>query len=201
MSFKSIAPLREFVIALSELVDGGADEARIVSEGSAQLQRLVARDDWLPDAFAAPHPQFYQQYLLYADPRDRFSVVSFVWGPGQKTPVHDHLVWGLVGGLRGREKAVNFGKLGEGKGGDAPTSVYTILGEAYLNPGEVTAVSPTLGDVHAVSNALDDQVSISIHVYGGNIGRIHRHVFDPVSGAEKAFISGYASPVVPNLWD
>ena len=62
------------------------------------------------------------------------------------------------------------------------------------------AVSPTIGDIHRVSNACDDRVSISIHVYGGNIGRIHRHVFDPATGAEKSFVSGYCSDVVPNLW-
>ena len=26
-------------------------------EGGAQLRRLVARDDWLPDAYARPHPE------------------------------------------------------------------------------------------------------------------------------------------------
>ena len=41
---------------------------------------------------AQPHPQYYQQHLLHCDPLERFSVVSFVWGPGQKTPVHDHTV-------------------------------------------------------------------------------------------------------------
>ena len=41
------------------------------------------------------------QYLLYCDPEERFSVVSFVWGPGQSTPTHDPSVWGLIGVLRG----------------------------------------------------------------------------------------------------
>ena len=34
--------------------------------------------------YTQPHPQFYQQYLLYCCPQERFSVVSFVWGPGQE---------------------------------------------------------------------------------------------------------------------
>ncbi len=33
--------------------------------------------------------------------RERFCVVSFVWGPDQATPIHNHTVWGLVGVLRG----------------------------------------------------------------------------------------------------
>jgi 3-mercaptopropionate dioxygenase len=63
------------------------------------------------------------------------------------------------------------------------------------------AVSPTLGDVHAIANAYDDRVSISIHVYGANIGAVRRAVFDPETGEEKPFISGYANASLPNLWN
>lgn len=63
----------------------------------------MRQDDWLPEDCARPDPQRYQQYLLHVDSRQRFSVVSFVWGPGQITPVHDHRVWGLIGMLRGAE--------------------------------------------------------------------------------------------------
>jgi len=38
------------------------------------------------------------------------------------------------------------------------------------------------------------------HVYGANIGMVHRHVFDRATGAEKTFVSGYSAEVVPNLW-
>ena len=61
-------------------------------------------------------------------------------------------------------------------------------------------VSPTIGDVHRVRNAYGDRVSISIHVYGGNIGRIRRHVFDEATGAVKEFVSGYSNTLTPNLW-
>ena len=46
--------------------------------------------------------------LLHCDPMERFSVVSFVWAPGQKTPVHDHTVWGMVGVMRGVEFCEEF---------------------------------------------------------------------------------------------
>jgi predicted metal-dependent enzyme (double-stranded beta helix superfamily) len=58
-----------------------------------------------------------------------------------------------------------------------------------------------IGDIHVIANAYDDRPSISIHVYGGNIGAIRRSVFDPVSGAKQPFISGYSNTAVPNLWD
>ena len=63
------------------------------------------------------------------------------------------------------------------------------------------AVSPTIGDVHEIANAYDDRVSISIHVYGANIGAVERAVYDLATGAEKPFISGYANASLPNLWN
>ncbi len=73
----------------------------MLQEGGNLLHELVRHDDWLPESAALPHPQYYQQHLLHCDPLERFSVVSFVWGPGQKTPVYDHTVWGLIGMMRG----------------------------------------------------------------------------------------------------
>lgn len=70
-----------------------------------------------------------------------------------------------------------------------------------LLPGQVDRVSPTIGDIHEVSNAYSDRTSISIHVYGANIGAVKRHVFDPATGQEKPFVSGYSSPQLPNFWD
>jgi predicted metal-dependent enzyme (double-stranded beta helix superfamily) len=188
----TLEPLRQFIADLSELLESEQAENAILEKGRKLLGKLVAKDDWLPEAFAAPHPQYYQQYLLYADPRDRFSVVSFVWGPGQKTPLHDHTVWGLVGVLRGQERETRFRRNADGH--------FDVDVADVLRPGEVSAVSPSIGDVHIVENALSDEVSISIHVYGGNIGRIQRHVFERDTGVEKPFVSGYASKVVPNLW-
>lgn len=188
---ESIAPLRAFVVAFAALLDRRPDEATLLREGGALLAALVARDDWLPAEYAEPHPQHYQQYLLHADSRARFSVVSFVWGPGQATPVHDHTVWGLIGMLRGAECGQAYA-VGDG----APRAIGP---ERRLAPGEVDAVSPTIGDVHRVRNASDDEVSISIHVYGGDIGAVSRHVF-PAEGGTKGFVSGYANDRLPNLW-
>ena len=54
-------------------------------------------------------------------------------------------------------------------------------------------MSPTIGDVHRVANALPDASSVSIHVYGADIGTVRRHVFSP-DGSVKEFISGYSNP-------
>lgn len=186
----TIAPnsrFQKFIEAFTGVIDKSAgDEQSILSAGRPLLAELVANDDWLPEEFAQPHPQYYQQYLLHADPQDRYSVVSFVWGPGQKTPIHNHTVWALIGMMRGSERGEGFAVPEAGK-------AMQLLGTEVLSPGDVDMVSPRLGDIHRVSNVFDDRVSISIHVYGGNIGRISRHVFDANTGERKTFISGYSN--------
>jgi predicted metal-dependent enzyme (double-stranded beta helix superfamily) len=176
-----------FVREFTGLVDAsGDDEARILRTGRPLLADLVSVDDWLPQEFARPDARHYLQYLLHLDPQDRFCVVSFVWGPGQKTPVHDHTTWGLIGMLRGAETAERFVA-------GAPGAPMRSLGFQTLKPGDVDEVSPSIGDVHQVANVHDDRVSISIHVYGGDIGRIARHVFDRDTGTTKTFVSGYSN--------
>lgn len=201
MSQDTIAPLRHFVIEMTRWVDLTQEESTLLKEGRKLLSPLLSEDTWLPEAFAQPHPDHYVQYLLHCDPLERFSVVSFVWGPGHRTPVHDHTVWGLVGVLRGAERCEEFEWRAQ-PGSKSPDQGHPVdRGRQHLmHPGDIEAVSPTLGDWHRVSNALDEGVSISIHVYGGNIGAVTRHRLD-AQGQVVDFVSGYTASVTPNLWD
>ena len=192
MSAPRLERLRRFVVDFARLVDSAPAEAVVLQRGGVLLQALVAQDDWLPAVFAEPDAARYRQYLLHCDSAERFSVVSFVWGPGQSTPIHDHTVWGLVGVLRGAEQSQRFSRGADG--GLTPGPIER------LESGQVEALSPAAGDIHQVSNALADRASISIHVYGGNIGAMRRSTFDD-AGRAKAFISGYSNSLIPNLWD
>ena len=188
-----IERLRDFVVAFSNLVESASCESDILREGSRLLKELVGADDWLPDRYTQPSMTGYQQYLLHADSRERFSVVSFVWGPGQKTPIHDHTVWGIVGILRGAEFEQSYSRTSDGRFAERGAPVR-------LDKGEVTAVSSDIGDFHRVSNAFDDRPSVSVHVYGANIGAVRRSMYEP-DGTSKTFISGYSNSELPNLWD
>ncbi len=191
----NLARFRRFVQDMTRVVERhGGDEPRLLDEGAKLLGELVSHDDWLPDEFARPSEDSYRQYLLHCDPLERFSVVSFVWRPGQKTPVHDHTVWGLVGVLRGEELCEEYASAAAGR-------PLRPSGAHRVRPGEVDRVSPTIGDIHVVSNASADRTAVSIHVYGANIGTVRRHVFDPASGATREFVSGYHNRVLPNLWE
>jgi len=197
--------LRRFVREATECVGAIADEESLLEALRPRLGRLIRDDSWLPESCAQAHPLYYRQYLLHCDPLERFSVVSFVWGPQQRTPIHNHTVWGLVGVLRGAERSQPYAP-------DAQGWMRPIGAPHLVQAGEIEAVSPRVGDIHQVSNAHSDQVSISIHVYGANIGAVPRQVYleereqeGDTGGGHKprarTFISGYSSASLPNLWD
>jgi len=192
----NLARLRRFIGDMTSLVGGAwqdKDEAAIVEVGAGLLGELVKHDDWLPDSMAVCPPHGYAQNMLWCDPFERFSVVSFVWTPSAQTPVHDHQMWGLVGMLRGSETSQAFSR-------DASGAL--VAGKTTtLAPGDVEILRPSAGDIHKVTNALNDCGSLSIHVYGGNIGAVKRFTFDPATGKPNLFISGYTNQIVPNLWD
>lgn len=190
-----LSRLRSFVQDMTRLIDRtGIEESVILDGGERLLYDLITHDDWLPEAFAAPSREGYRQYLLYCDPLERFSAVSFVWLPGQKTPIHDHTVWGLVGVMRGVESCEEYANPVAGQ-------AMRRIGTHRARPGEIDRVSPRIGDIHVVSNATQGGAAVSIHVYGANIGAVRRHVFDAASGAPREFVSGYHNALVPNLWD
>jgi predicted metal-dependent enzyme (double-stranded beta helix superfamily) len=177
----------DFVARFGALLgESGQDEPRILSEGGKLLRELVTHDDWLADAYAKAPEQGYAQYLLHLDPAKRFCVASFAWSPGVVTPIHDHTVWGLVGVMRGAELCHEY---------DWPAAGKPMQAKAThrLEPGGIDAVSPRVGDIHVVENAYKDRPSLSIHVYGSDIGRTERHVFDAASGEVRKFVSGYSN--------
>jgi 3-mercaptopropionate dioxygenase len=183
----ALLPLQTAITALQALCDSAPDQALWLAGSKPILQALIATSDWLPPSHAASHPQFYQQHALHIDAAQRFSISSFVWGPGQGTPVHNHTMAGWVGVLRGAEWCQRYSADGQ----------HTRGAEQRLHPGDVDAVTPhdeAIGDVHTVRNGLADGISISIHIYRGNIAGTARSVFK--DGLEKVFVSAYSTAPV-----
>ena len=82
---ENIGRFRDFVQSFTQFIAHvGHNEERVFADGKAFLSELITHDDWLPEQFANPNPERYQQYLLYCDPMERFSVVSFCLGAGSK---------------------------------------------------------------------------------------------------------------------
>jgi 3-mercaptopropionate dioxygenase len=178
------------IAAMQTLCERNPSESDWLAETKTVLQTLIATDTWLPASHAQSHPQFYQQHALHVDANHRFSISSFVWGPGQGTPVHNHTIAGWVGVLRGAELCQRYSADG----------LHKIGAEQRLNVGDVDAVSPfdtSIGDVHTVRNGLLNSNSVSIHIYRGNIAGTPRSVF--VDGLVKPFVSAYSGARLEGL--
>lgn len=177
--------LQNFCRALDRIAGAGLPTGEAAARAAEAMAPLLQGDAWLPEPWAAPSPERYQQHLLYCDPQGRFSVVSFVWGPGQRTPIHDHGgLWGVVGVLRGAENSTRYARRADGSLAEGERTT--------LMAGMIDILDPATGDIHAVDNALPDAVSVSIHAYGGDIGTIERSSFD-ADGTAHRFVSRYSA--------
>ena len=150
-----------------------------------RLGALLAYDGWLAPEHRVPDHQTYRQHLLHVSPCRRLSIVALVWLPGQRTPIHDHVSWCVVGVYEGRERETRY-------------RVVEVDGERRLepvgsidaHPGHVEVIVPSVEDIHSVA-AVGDRPTISIHVYGADIERlgssIYRRFDDcPVLSAPRA---------------
>jgi predicted metal-dependent enzyme (double-stranded beta helix superfamily) len=76
-----------------------------------------------------------------------YSLVAAVWRPGQRTAVHDHVAWCVVGVHRGEEHETRYRLVPDDLRGDHLVEDGHTVGPC----GEVTVRIPP-GDIHAVVN-------------------------------------------------
>ncbi len=149
-------------------VDRLVDDPRAVGE---RLRALLATDGWLAPEHREPDPEHYRQHLLHVSPCRGLSVVALVWLPGQRTPIHDHVSWCVVGVYEGRERETRYRAIEEGdKRWLEPT------GSVDAAPGHVEVIVPSVEDIHVVT-AVGDEPTISIHVYGADIERLGSSIY------------------------
>jgi predicted metal-dependent enzyme (double-stranded beta helix superfamily) len=185
-------PFERFISGVESVVSTGGAPAEVVERIEPLMRELVRERTWLDEKYRRPIPgKPYSQYLLHVAPDRSFSVVSFVWAPGEGSPIHDHRTWGVIGQYEGEEEETRYRLLETG---------LHELGVAVFHPGDVGHVYPPTREVHRIRNRTQAP-AVSVHVYGGDIGAIERHAFDPKTGASRPFVSGYDEPSCGNLRD
>jgi predicted metal-dependent enzyme (double-stranded beta helix superfamily) len=181
--------LQAFLDEVGLVVRDTDDEHEITKRVAARLSALLASGYRLPPELTRPSHQRHLTYPLHIAPDDSWSVASVVWNVGQRTPVHGHQTWGVVGIYAGAEREFRYLE----PAASEPSGPLTPAGEHVWERGQVTVCCTTDDDVHAVA-AVGDEPTIGIHVYGGNIGTINRPSYDPATGAVQWFVSGWDNP-------
>ncbi len=103
--------------------------------------------------------------LFYRSPN--LTMLKACFPAGRRTPPHDHGTWAMILLLSGREKNTLYRKEG---------GRLRRAGEVTLEPG---AILPMLAETVHVAESLDGAPAIGLHVYGGDIFELPRHMWDP----------------------
>jgi predicted metal-dependent enzyme (double-stranded beta helix superfamily) len=186
--------LDRFIDGLENIVGRERDQWKIVAAVEPLMRELIVSPDrgWLKDKYRRP-PEGksgvaagYGQYCLYRR-GSALSVIAFCWGAGKGTPIHDHLSWGVLGFIDGLEQETRYKRVDDGS--DPKRARLQEVGVYYTKTGETSHLVSPERDVHRVHNP-GDIPSVSVHVYGCDMGTQRRRRFDASSGA----IEWYTTP-------
>lgn len=136
--------------------------------------------DILDEEHMQPAKDCYARRLVHKDPGGAYSVVAMVWDVGQGTALHDHAgEWCVECVYRGLIRVTSFDLIG-----DADNEVVQFKAEdsVLAGVGEAGALIPPF-EYHMIENALRDQPTVTVHVYGHEL--THCNVFVPVDGGYR----------------
>jgi predicted metal-dependent enzyme (double-stranded beta helix superfamily) len=180
--------VRSFIESVRDVMAAARSPADAVERIRPVFAKLLADADWLPAEYQEPAPKSGMgggigQWLLYRAGDGSLSLFSLVVPPSAETPVHDHLAWGLVGLYRGTQDEEIFERERDG---------LRVTARRALNPGDLYPLLPPRDDIHRVRTT-SRETSVSIHLLTNDTGCVWRHAFDPESGEEHPFRSGYVN--------
>ena len=180
--------VRLFVATVRDAI-AGARSPQVACEAIRPVfAELLADREWLPAVYQEPAAESGMgggigQWLLFRAEDGSLSLFSLVVPPGAETPVHDHLAWGLVGLYRGTQDEEVYAKASGG---------LELADRRALEPGDFYALIPPQDDIHRIRTT-SSQTSVSIHLLTNDTGCVWRHAYDPETGAEEPFRSGYVN--------
>jgi predicted metal-dependent enzyme (double-stranded beta helix superfamily) len=158
--------LRRLIAEVREVVAAGGEAGDVSRAVAERLEPYLNDAGLLTAAQREPDPDHYRQHILHVEPDGSFSIVALCWLPGQETPIHDHVSWCVVGVHEGLELETNYRLEPQQTGSER----LVECGVVSCTPGMTEALTPP-GDIHKVANAGDD-LAISIHIYGADIGKL-----------------------------
>ena len=180
--------VRSFIDWVRAAISVAGSAADAVERIRPRFDDLLADPGWLPAAYQEPARESGMgggigQWLLYRAGDGSLSLFSLVVPASAQTPVHDHLAWGLVGLYRGTQDEEIFGR---------EAGVMRLSERRALRPGDFYALIPPRDDIHRVRTT-SAETSVSIHLLTNDTGCVWRHAYDPDSGEERPFRSGYVN--------
>ncbi len=193
--------IRALIDETQRLAAAVPDDRTRLDQLRPAFARLLAADGWLPDEYAQPDFKSRMgggigQYALYRAEDGSLCLFALVVPTGARTPVHDHLAWGLVGIYRGTQDETIYRRLDDGR--EEGRADLEIKQRQTLNAGEFYALLPPEDDIHYVET-VSDTPSLSIHLLANDTACVWRHRYEPEARTVTAFRSGYSNAPCPEV--
>jgi predicted metal-dependent enzyme (double-stranded beta helix superfamily) len=147
------------------------------------LKKLILEPDYLNQQPVSVYPN---EIMLHRSPDRSFSILAYIWEPHSPSPVHDHGSWGIVGCLIQPVRERKYRRLDNGQ-----VEGFAELEETsstVIEPGGISTVLPLNKGIHQMG-AVNDQVAITVGVYGRSIRKGYTQFFDP---SKKTVIRAYS---------
>jgi predicted metal-dependent enzyme (double-stranded beta helix superfamily) len=191
--------IRALISETERLMRDVPDDASRVEQLRPAFARLLAADGWLPDQYAQPDVTSGMgggigQYALYRAVDRSLCLFSLVIPPRSRTPVHDHLAWGLVGVYRGAQEETIYRRLDDGT--EDGIARLEVQQQQHLTAGGFYTLLPPKDDIHYVETT-SETPSVSIHLLANDTACVWRHKFEPAAARVTAFRSGYSNAPCP----
>jgi predicted metal-dependent enzyme (double-stranded beta helix superfamily) len=185
-----VGQLEQFGLRLRGLIDRQPESERLIAGARELVSQLTGSTSWLGELFerllfdrafldGQTNSIWPNEFSLLRDPDGQFSVVAYVWEPGNAPGitgvVHDHGAWGVVGGVLNRFVERKYRRVDDGL-----TEGYAELEEtshAAIGPGETTFVLPLDEGIHRIENRTGS-LAVSLNVYGKAASRGYVRLFD-----------------------
>jgi predicted metal-dependent enzyme (double-stranded beta helix superfamily) len=138
---------------------------------AAALQGYLGEPGLLEPAHRRSSPHHYRTNVVHVAPDGSFSLVALVWRPGQRTSIHSHQSWCVVGVHEGVEEERSFSLVERDL-----QSALLLEGVRRYRPGSVTWLSAE-DEIHDVTN-VGGGTAISLHVYGLDYRQLGSSILD-----------------------
>lgn len=161
--------------------DDAPEQRAHIAEGL--LRRALRAGVWLPASVLETDPSRYRSRTLHVDHESGITIRVLAWRRAQRTPIHDHIAWCVIGVYAGCERELRYSAV------DVPGGTrLRIVADHTMRAGETAVLLPP-EDIHEVSCLTEH--AVSIHIYGRALDA------DAPSMRQAYERSAVASPALP----
>ncbi len=150
----------------------------------AGILEAVGKGGGFPDTRLGT--MFDNEFVLHQDRGRRFSLRMYLFGPGERTPVHDHSSWGVTGAAYGKLAVARFRR--EDDGSVPGRARLSPAGRFVLTPHATEVTPPLEQGIHWTGNPAGG-TTLMVSVYGPPSRRLYIQQFDLAGGTVRRVFS------------